>query len=42
MAHHRDIIADNQADGATFFYGTYGDYPDYIQGRCEDAYTMDV
>ena len=42
MAHRKDIIADNQADGVTFFYGTYGDYPAYIQGWCEDAYTMAV
>lgn len=42
MAHRKDIIADNQAEGVTFFYGSYGDYPTYIEGWCEDAYTMTV
>jgi gamma-glutamylcysteine synthetase len=42
-AHRDDIIADNQDEGGiVFFYGTYGDYPDYIDGWCEDAYTMTV
>lgn len=42
MAHRKNIIADNQADGVTFYYGTHGDFPAYIQGWCEDAYTMAV
>lgn len=42
MAHRKDIIADNQAEGVTFYYGTYGDYPAYIQSWCEDCYTMTV
>lgn len=41
--HREEIVADNQDDGGIcFFYGTYGDYPKYIEGWCEDAYTMNV
>ena len=41
---HRDeIIADNQDEyGIRFFYGTFEDYPAYIDGWCEDEYTMTV
>lgn len=41
--HRDDIIADNQNEsGVRFFYGTYEDYPDYIDGWCEDAWTMEA
>ena len=43
MAHRKEIIADNQDDtGIVFFYGTHEGYPAYIEGWCEDAYTMTV
>ena len=43
MAHSKDIIADNQdAAGIVFFYGAFADYPRYIEGWAEDAYTMVV
>ena len=43
MAHRREIIADNQDEhGIVFFYGTHEGYPAYIEGWCEDAYTMTV
>jgi hypothetical protein len=42
-AHRDEIIADNQdTTGITFFYGTGDGYPEYIDGWCEDAYTMNV
>lgn len=43
MAHRDEIIADNQDEGGIrFFYGTHEGYPAYIEGWCEDAYTMTV
>jgi len=43
MAHRAEIIADNQDEGGIrFFYGTHEGYPAYIDGWCEDAYTMTV
>ena len=43
MAHRNEIIADNQDEGGIrFFYGTHEGYPAYIEGWCEDAYTMTV
>lgn len=40
-AHRDDIIADNQdTSGFDFFYGTFEDYPAYIDGWCECDYTM--
>ena len=44
LASHRDaIVTDNQnTDGITFFYGTSQAYPPYIEGWCEDSYTMTV
>ena len=41
--HRDDIIADNQDEsGFRFYYGTSAAYPEYIDGWCEDAYTMEV
>ena len=42
LAAHRDeLIADNQDEvGIVFFYGTFEDYPAYIDEWCEDEYTM--
>lgn len=43
MAHRKEIIADNQDEGGIrVFYGTHEGYPAYIEGWCEDAYTMTV
>lgn len=43
MAHRDEIIADNQDEGGIrFFYGTHEGYPAYIDGWCEDTYTMTV
>ncbi len=42
-AHRDEIIADNQDEGGiVFFYGVSGDYVEYIDEWCEDAYTMNV
>jgi len=42
-AHRDEIIADNQDEsGIVFFYGVSGDYVEYIDEWCEDAYTMTV
>ena len=41
MSHRDEIIADNQDENAIrFFYGTFEDFPDYIDGWCEDEWTM--
>ena len=41
--HRDDIVTDNQNTSAiTFYYGTAERYPPYIEGWCEDAYTMTV
>ena len=44
LASHRDVIVtDNQdAAGIVFYYGTSQAYPPYIEGWCEDCYTMIV
>ena len=44
LASHRDdIVTDNQdAAGIVFYYGTSQAYPPYIEGWCEDTYTMTV
>lgn len=41
---HRDeIVADNQdGSGFSFFYGVSPAYVDYIDGWCEDSYSMMV
>lgn len=40
-AHRDEIIADNQDEhGIVFFYGTYDDYPNYIDEWCCEDYTM--
>lgn len=42
-AHRDELIADNQDEkGIVFFYGTFEDYPAYIDEWCEDEYTMTV
>ena len=41
-AHPGEVVTDNQADGILFYYGTGNTYPDYIDGWCEDAYTMTI
>lgn len=42
-AHRDELIADNQDEGGiVFFYGTFEDYPAYIDEWCEDEYTMTV
>ena len=42
-SHKGEIVADNQdRNGFTFFYGTFEDYPEYIDEWCEDSYTMEV
>lgn len=43
MAHRNDIIADNKYEqGLVFYYGTYENYPAYIEGWCDYSYTMTV
>lgn len=41
--HRDDIVTDNQNTNAiTFYYGVAESYPPYIEGWCEDSYTMTV
>lgn len=44
LASHRDeIVTDNQdTAGLAFHYGIAESYPAYIEGWCEDSYTMTV
>ena len=42
-SHRDDIVTDNQdTAGIVFYYGVSATYPSYIEGWCEDSYTMTI